>query len=180
MFNDIVRENILKDRLEELKMLSLSDAGVHVSGGKLDNKEGWFGFGGKKTENKKIPPLQVGTHEKLIDLTKYIVLHVWRFYNPGAPGSHIHNLYELRYYRGDNRIHYFINGIEYEAHECEDQYYQTGLDRYNQILEKYEVMDQKTNFYSVESIVEIRRYYKNDTRHLWEFENNTWSDITQV
>jgi hypothetical protein len=39
MLNEIARDNRVKDRLEELKMLSLSDGGVHVSGGKLDNKD---------------------------------------------------------------------------------------------------------------------------------------------
>ena len=52
MLNDIARDNKLKDRLEELKMLSLSDAGSYVSGGMFDNKEGWFGFGEKNPKEE--------------------------------------------------------------------------------------------------------------------------------
>ena len=69
MLNDIARENRLKDRLEELKMLSLSDAGVHVSGG-VDNKEGlapwmwgWFG-GGKARVAPETPKNQETTETR--------------------------------------------------------------------------------------------------------------------
>ena len=47
MLNDIARDNRVKERLEELKMLSLSDTASYVSDGKLENKEGWLGFGKK-------------------------------------------------------------------------------------------------------------------------------------
>ena len=39
MLNDIVKQNRLKDRLEDLNMLSLSDGEPYVSGGRFDNKE---------------------------------------------------------------------------------------------------------------------------------------------
>jgi hypothetical protein len=39
MLHDIVRENRVKDRMADLKMLSVSDAGSYVSGGIFENKE---------------------------------------------------------------------------------------------------------------------------------------------
>ena len=57
MLNDIARENRLKDRLEELKMLSLSDAGVHVSGGMFENKEALFSCFRVIRKPRRIEPL---------------------------------------------------------------------------------------------------------------------------
>ena len=65
--NDIARDNRVKDRLEELKKLSLSDEGVCVSGG-VDNKEGlapwtWKVFGGGKAKVAPETPKNEETSE---------------------------------------------------------------------------------------------------------------------
>ena len=67
MLNDIARDNRVKDRLEELKILSLSDEGVCVSGG-VDNKEGlapwtWKVFGGGKAKVAPETPKNEETSE---------------------------------------------------------------------------------------------------------------------
>jgi len=84
MSTDIARENRLKDRLEELKKLSLVDEGVCVSEG-IDNKEGlapwtwgWFGGGKEKVAPEAQEELQkreaaVQTREENVKLREEYV-----------------------------------------------------------------------------------------------------------
>ena len=171
MLNDIARENRLKDRLGKLKMISLSDAGVHVSGGKLDNKEGWFGFGKKevKSEQEKeltVSPLERG--ETKTDLDKYIVLHTWTNY----AGE-----YQWRYDLYDKNIHYIKNDKDEGSGEHPKR--QIAEEKYEEMREEYTVTDQKMGFFADEVIEEVR-LYKDLTQKLWRFCNGVWRDITPV
>jgi hypothetical protein len=57
MLNDIARENRVKDRLADLKMLSVSDAGSYVSGGMFENKEVFFDCFKVGRKSRKVAPL---------------------------------------------------------------------------------------------------------------------------
>jgi hypothetical protein len=185
MLNDIMRENTVKDRLEELKMLFQSDSGYYVSDGRFENKEGWFGRKNvvNETENtdtqvkqKKLPLLTAEGTEKLIDLTKYVVLYAWREWGRALNGMDRLFICELRcYYLPINEIHYIKSEVDYGQQECE--YSETGRDRYNQMLHEYKVISQKIDLHINEKIIEIREY-KDGRQRLWQFRMNEWSDIT--
>jgi hypothetical protein len=57
MLNDIARENRVKDRMADLKMLSVSDAGSYVSGGMFENKEVFFDCFKVGRKSRKVAPL---------------------------------------------------------------------------------------------------------------------------
>ena len=57
MLNDIARENRVKDRLADLKMLSVSDAGSYLSGGMFENKEVFLDCFRVGKKSRKVAPL---------------------------------------------------------------------------------------------------------------------------
>jgi hypothetical protein len=183
MLKAIVRENTVKDRLAELKMLSVSSDEMRVSGGMFENKEGWFW--GKnvvkentdsQVEQKKLPRLTAEGKEKLINLKEYVVLCAWRELGRALNGMDRIFICELRYYYLPiNEIHYIKTGVDYGNQECGHS--GIGRDRYDKMLDEYEVISQKIDFDISEKIIEIRKY-KDGRERLWQFRRNEWSDIT--
>ena len=162
MLNDITRDNRVKDRLEELKKLSLSDAGSYVSGGMFDNKEGWFGFGEKNPkeevkseaeEQLTVSPL--GRGEIKIDLKRYIVLHIWTDYQ---------GEYQWKYDFDDENIHYIKNDEEQGSGDYPKR--KIAEDKYEVMRNEYRVTDQKIGFFGDEQIEEVRSY-KDLTKKMW-------------
>jgi len=189
MLNDIVRENTVKDRLEELKMLFQSDSGHYVPGVRFENKEGWFGSKNvvnetptenreSQAEQKKLPRLRAEGRETLIDLREYVVLCAWREWGKALNGIDRVFICELRYYYPINEIHYIKSGADYGDYEeqvCE--YSGIARHRYEEMLDEYQVIDQKVDFHVFEKIIEIRKY-KDGRQRLWQFWRNEWKDIT--
>jgi len=179
MLNDIKREKRLRDRLEELKMLCQPDSEWRVSGGRFENKEGWFGRKNAVNETpKKItrPALTAEGKETLVDLEEYVILCAWSEWGKALNGmDHLFEC-ELRYYYLPiNEIHYIKDGVDYGERECEHS--KIGHDRYTKMLNEYKVISQKIDFGINEKITEIREY-KDGTLLLWQFNRNEWKDIT--
>jgi hypothetical protein len=201
MLNDIKRENRVRDRLEELKMLSLSSEEMCVCGS-VDNKEGllpwtWSIFGGGKgtvdgkkkngerseTEKEKVKSLPRTKHIRpfepymeLHDLEKdYILIHLWGEYFSGNLGNpDQRKCCELRYYNGETALRYFIDKTEHPITECKKQYYDTAWKRYDDMQKVYQVIQQQQEG---EVLTEIR-IYKDETEELWRYEHGQWLNIT--
>lgn len=202
MLNDITREKRLRDRLEELKMLSLSSEEMCVCGS-VDNKEGllpwtWSIFGGGKgtvdekkkneerpeTEKEEVKILPKMKHVKRFNpkmelhaLHKdYILIHLWGEYFPGNLGNpDERKCCELRYYNGETELHYFIDKIDHPIEECKRQYYDTAWNRYHEMHELYQVIEQQQEG---EVLTEIRMMYKGGVEELWRYEHGQWMNIT--
>ena len=208
MLNDIVRENTVKDRLEELRMLSVSGDEMCVSGS-FENKEHplnpftWSIFGGGKvvSENRNEERPETTKHEveslptkKRIKKLKaypdsfvevhtlqddYLVIHLWTEQVPRNIGNPDESEYfELRYYDGETDLRYFIGKTWHPIEECKLQYYETAKLRYKDILSLYQVIQQQQDYYG-EELTEIRRINKDDTEELWQHRNNAWQNITK-
>ena len=207
MLNNIVRENTVKDRLEELKMLSVSGDEMCVSGS-FENKGGlllrkWFGIGNgkvvsenrneerpesKKNEVKSLPPkkrikMLKAYPESFVEVhtlkDDYLVIHVWTEQVPGNIGNPDKSEYfELRYYDRETDLRYFIGKTEHLIEQCKTQYYETAKLRYKDMLTLYQVIQQQQDYYA-EELTEIRRIYKDDTQELWQHRNNAWQNITK-
>jgi hypothetical protein len=203
MLNDIIRENSLRDRLEELKMLSSSDE-MHVSGN-IDNKEGLLsilrrlsgGGNGKvdakkkneesqDTEKQEVKSLPSTRHLKKFKLylymnlhdldTDYLVIHIWRDNIPGNLGNPPQSVrFELRYYKGNEGLLYFIDKVEHRIENCNSKYYETAAQRYDEIHNLYEVIQQQQDG---DELTEIRRMRKDQTEEKWQLVNDKWNNIT--
>jgi len=181
MLNDIMRENTVKDRLEELRMLSVSGDEMCVSGS-FENKEVfWNPFtrsGDGKAKVEQEPVLNVSELEEddmLIDLQKYIVVYAWS----GYEGLTQHT-YEWRYYREDENlgivadIYYIRDGVNIGRGDHPER--EKAWNNYHIMIQEYEVTQQKLRFKPIR-LEEVRRYNDN-TKKLWRFEHKYWREIT--
>jgi len=183
MLNDIVRENTVKDRLEELRMLSVSGDELCVSGS-FENKgvpfRKWFGFGNEKVEQEPVLNVSELEHDDmLIDLQKYIVMHVWSEYENLRHRTQ-HN-YEWRYYKEDENlgtvadIYYIKDGVNIGRGEHPER--EKAYNKYNFMRQEYVVTQQKLRFNPTVRLEEVR-WYDDNTKKLWRFEHKYWREIT--
>ena len=167
MLNDIARDNRVKDRLEELKMLSLSDTGLYFSGGKLENKEGWFGFGKKNSETEQQLTFPMEGKNIVTDLSKYIVVHAWTEYEILTRHKRA-----WVYVKEDGKIHFFEDGndrgVETRTGEKEILIFKQVMR-----MKEYEVIEQKINFEPRVTIEEIRKY-PDGNRQTWLYSEKEW------
>ncbi len=106
----------------------------------------------------------------------YILIHLWGEYFPGNLGNpDKRKCCELRYYNGETELHYFIDKTEHPIEECKRQYYDTAWNRYQNMHELYQVIEQQQEG---EVLTEIRRIYKDETEELWRCEHGQWLNIT--
>ena len=175
MLNDIKREKRLRDRLEELKKLSLSDTGSYISSGMFENKEALFGLFGRSKNVKRESESQLTVSvleddDRLVDLKQYIVVHAWMEHDL----LNLHH-YEWRYYRHDGDIHYIRDGIDMGKglHPQRD----TAVNKYNEMRGEYIVTEQKVKFDGFVRIEEVRQY-DDGTQKLWRFQHKEWKDVT--
>ena len=183
MLNDIVRENTVKDRLADLKMLSLSGDEV-LGSGSFENKgvpmlRRWFGGGKAKVEQE--PVLNVSALEDndlLIDTQKYIVVYAWS--SREYPDLNHHN-YEWRYYKPDEElgtvadIYYIRDGVNIGRGDHPER--EKAYNKYNIMRQEYVVTQQKLSFNPKVRLEEVR-WYDDNTKKLWRFEHESWTDIT--
>ena len=140
MLNDTARDNRVKDCLEELKMLSLSDAGSYAFGGMFDNKEGWFGSEEKNNETEQQLTVPMEGHDIVTDLSKYIVVHAWTEYDRLTPHKR-----EWVYVKEDGKIHFVEDGNDRGVERREDEK-EILIFKHVMRTKEYEVIEQKINF----------------------------------
>jgi hypothetical protein len=171
MLNDIARDNRVKERLEELKMLSLSDTASYVSGGKLENKEGWLGFGKKNSETEQQVTFPMEGKNIVTDLSKYIVVHAWTEYDRLTRHKRA-----WVYVKKDRKIHFFEDGIDRGVEKREDE---KEILIFKQVMrmKEYEVIEQKINFEPRVTIEEIRKY-PDGNRQTWLYSEKEWQVLS--
>ena len=165
MLHDLVRENIVKERLKELKML-----GVSVS---------------ETSETRKALTLSVQLRGDLIvDVNKYIILYAWKehFYIRRVEGGRtdVVRQCELRYDNVDKHVHYIEDGQDKGTNWSKEptQYWRVG-NRFDKIkYGQFKVTQQKVNFdFNNDTVIEEVRQYSDMTEEIWELKWKTWRKL---
>ena len=167
MLNDIARDNRVKERLEELKMLSLSDTASYVSVGKLENKEGWLGFGKKNSETEQQLIVPMEGEDIVTDLSKYIVVHAWTEYERLTRHKRA-----WVYVKEDGKIHFFEDGNDRGVEKREDEK-EILIFQHVMRTKEYEVIEQKINFRPRVTIEEVRKY-TGGNQQTWLYSEKEW------
>ena len=163
MLHDLVRENIVKERLKELKMLGVS--------------------GSETSETLKALTLSVQLRgDFIVDVNSYIILHAWKehFYIPRVEGGRtdVVRQCELRYV--DERVHYIEDGQDKGTNWSKKptEYWRVG-NRFGKIRNgQFKVTQQKVNFdFNNDTVIEEVRQYSDMTEEIWELKWKTWRKL---
>jgi hypothetical protein len=165
MLHDLVRENIVKERLKELKMLGVSASETSETQEALTLSEPKDG-------------------DISVDVNAYIILYAWKehFYERIDEGGRkdVVRKCELRYFHNRKRVSYFQDEWEVAGPSNATQYWRIEK-RLQEIKDgTYTVIQQKVNFgYNNNTEIEEVRHYGNKPDEIWKLTWMEWRKLTE-